>query len=650
MAYFIRYFLRLKDYTIRILEKDGSGLTQDISPNVVKSVHLDMQAENQDITSPIVKTSLSMTFVDAPDLPEAQNMKCGDWEEFYTPDSQKWWVDIFDQESDLIWQGFITPDSYLEELRYRGTVTLVARDGLGLLNEMQFDAQGDTLGMISIYDLISQGWSKVGSSMSLVWGKEKEDAWMQCHLVPAYDTFVNVSAFEDKTWYEAIESVLNSYALCLRYIGDASIAIVSLRYMPMLRELSYKGAMTYETPVFVAGATRELVPAIKEVNETVDYEIKDAPISLSESIQFTGASGMYAFAKKNGGSIVRAVNAPVNPISGGVYGWNNIESNTLFFNPESYEGWDPKLLGIAGNAILFGMDHVETGGTRLIWVDIPIMNSDVELTIEWGNKIALVDNKLTVANFSWIRGECTLSYAIAYDIDGVFRYYNGTAWGTSLSRLTATDKDSITNIPIPLSELPSGGVLRFGIYNLQTDAAFTESYDGLYAVINKMSFKKTTSEAYLKSNRVRTIYNSGNRKVMERQPELGPAYNIVALPSLINNGIFRFNSGYIQTADEWSWSLGGTDQQMAVYNHLCIIPYFAKPNSLIRGTIIRQRNTIDPCITWMWRGRNHIMKSGSFDLISGRINRAELQEYDTYDDLWGRTSSVIPEVDSSTSV
>ena len=620
---------------------------KDIGP-VVQSVHLDIHAENKDITAPIVKTSLTMTFIDAPDHVEAYYKKCGNWEEFYTADSKKWKVDI-QQRGDIIWQGYITPNSYQEELRYRGSVTIVARDGLGLLNELQFDAVGDKLGMISVYDLITEGWSKVESSMILLWGGGYSDAWLYCDGTPAYDTYVNVAAFKGKTWYEAIESILDSYALCLRYIGDARIAIVSLRFMPYLRKLSANGALEYATPTFITGATRELVSAVKEINETVDYDIEEVYLPLRESIEFTGETSTYDFTPKLSGVGVMSIPAPVHYIKTSLYGWDAINSKTLMFNPEVYgSAWKPQSFGVSPNAILFGMDGADN--EHGIWFDLPIYPYDINVVIEWGPKIGLYPDifpsKLYPATPS--DQPSKLVYWLYVRAGGQDYWYNGKEWQTSYKTLTASDQGGRTDIYIPLSQLSGVVDLRIGIEDMITHDATTQTLEGLYASINRIAVKKGENTSLLSTNRVNTIYNSSNRVLINRKVDFGPAYNDVAIPGFIKNGIFTYDGEMYAPAKEWSWPAGGSNQQMAVYNHLSIIPYFARPHNLLRGTIVnRGANVVDPCITWEWGGAYHIMKSGSFDLITGRINRAELQSYDTYDALWGRASSSLPSIGSS---
>ena len=166
MAYGLRYYKELtqpsgKVVRLEILEKGYEGASKEIGP-VCQALRLDIQGDTE-IDAPIVKTSLSMTFVDAPDHADARTKKCGNWDEFYTSDATLWQVVVKAkeaQETDFtaIWGGYITPDSYTEVLQYRGSVTIVARDNIGHMADFPFDAEGNGEGMIRMYDVIAGGW------------------------------------------------------------------------------------------------------------------------------------------------------------------------------------------------------------------------------------------------------------------------------------------------------------------------------------------------------------------------------------------------------------------------------------------------------------------------------------------------------------
>ena len=161
--------------------------------------------------------------VDAPEL-DNNNTKAGDWEEFYTSDATGWKVILLGRRKDesefrAMWGGYVTPDSYTETLQHHGVVTITARDNIGHLQDFAFDAAGNEAGMITPYELITQAWAKIASPMTLDWrGEEDENEWPQAEGVNAVDMYLNVSAFEGKTWHDAVTETL--YGMCKRLWRD----------------------------------------------------------------------------------------------------------------------------------------------------------------------------------------------------------------------------------------------------------------------------------------------------------------------------------------------------------------------------------------------------------------------------------------------
>jgi hypothetical protein len=72
---------------------------------------------------------------------------------------------------------------------------------------------------------------------------------------------------------------------------------------------------------------------------------------------------------------------------------------------------------------------------------------------------------------------------------------------------------------------------------------------------------------------------------------------------------------------------------MAVYNHLQLLAYYAKPNNLISGTIVNGDVTRVACI-YDWHGAEHMLISGTYNLLNGHIESAVLREFARYEDMW----------------
>ena len=132
MAYLLKYYKELVSHGHRWRleihqDTDDAIDAVEIGP-VLQGLRLIMQGDQADIDTPIVKTSLEMVFVDAPDLEDER--KCGYWEEFYTSSATEYRVRLM-KDGAVEWTGYVTPDSFSESLQYRGSVTIIARDNLG---------------------------------------------------------------------------------------------------------------------------------------------------------------------------------------------------------------------------------------------------------------------------------------------------------------------------------------------------------------------------------------------------------------------------------------------------------------------------------------------------------------------------------------
>ena len=136
MAYLLKYYKELVSHGHRWRleihqDTDDASEAVEIGP-VLQGLSLIMQGDQADIDTPIVKTSLEMVFVDAPDLEDER--KCGYWEEFYTSSATEYRVRLM-KDGAVEWTGYVTPDSFSESLQYRGSVTIIARDNLGALQD-----------------------------------------------------------------------------------------------------------------------------------------------------------------------------------------------------------------------------------------------------------------------------------------------------------------------------------------------------------------------------------------------------------------------------------------------------------------------------------------------------------------------------------
>ena len=188
MAYALRYYKELThaDGTVIRLEihkKDSTASSVEIGA-VLQGLSLEIQGQQDEIDAPIVKTSLEMVFVDAPDLEEER--KCGYWEEFYTSSATEYKVMLIKDEV-IEWTGYGTPDSFSESLQYRGSVTIIARDNLGALQDFEYDAIGDETGLITLHQVLDIALQRISFPMQIA------EIMGGSHKMPESDTIDSTS-------------------------------------------------------------------------------------------------------------------------------------------------------------------------------------------------------------------------------------------------------------------------------------------------------------------------------------------------------------------------------------------------------------------------------------------------------------------------
>ena len=176
MAYYEKYRKTIEQqngatYRVSIYENRtgplGSSYPMEIGGFVACSFVF--QGQQSDVFTPVVKTSLEIVLIDVSDNPTVSaspmNIKQGNWEEFFTPDAMKYKVVLSTVSGSTVtpvWTGYITPDSYEEQLIYHGAISVVARDNIGHLGDIDFDGTEDEGGMVSVGSLVTQALAKVG--------------------------------------------------------------------------------------------------------------------------------------------------------------------------------------------------------------------------------------------------------------------------------------------------------------------------------------------------------------------------------------------------------------------------------------------------------------------------------------------------------
>lgn len=652
MSYGLRYYKELthSDGTIVRLEFYQEGRNEEPVEfgAIIQGLSLEIQGQQGDIDVPIVKTSLSMSFADCEDVDDGR--KNGGWEEFYTAHPTGWMVEVSVATTDAqgyktIWSGYITPDSFTEDLSYRGTISLTARDNVGHLQDFTFDMQGDSDGMVYVYQLLEAGWEKIQCPIPLyLFGDEQEANYLQTNGVDAEGTLLNVAQFEGKNWYEVFEEVLYAYGWVLRYWGDNIFRVCSLRDLPKQNRVSVDD-LPHKTPVFVTGATRELVPAVSKIDETIKYELS-REIILPRLVEedFTGEVLEYTCAVEGYTSDLLKYERPEHParvypiVDDSPSGWRNIQSSTLFFNPADYV-LSPMTPENVGDEVFNGLFIASNSiYPRQVWFEKQVNCIDTVISVQLGCVIDYSPYE------GWIYinervGLEEIRYAIQLEYNGKQYFYDSYkrwredyAEGVELFSPATKTKSFSTFVTMPQGV--ESAILRFFIIKIGYKALDTLfNAKGLYTNILSVSFDTPDSVPLMDTNRIITNYAWQNSVIIDRSPKIGPAMNSVILPSVIKNGIFYRQDGVIHPATEWNWR-GGEPTQMGVLIHQQLLCYYAKPNNLITGTIVNADLNNMRAI-YMWGDKEHILISGTYNLLNGHIEGAVLREFLRYEDMWG---------------
>ena len=188
-----------------------------------------------------------------------------DYSQFFTPNATLFkviWKTKVESAWETRWTGFITPDSFSENLAYRDTLTLTARDNLGRLGDYDFDMTRGQL--VTIRSIITQGLTKAGVAMGLTFSTTKVASSPATTL--AVDGLVNTSLLQGMTWRDAVELLLTGLGCTLAW-NDANTFEV--------RDISQAPAASQAAFFINKSGFRQIRPAWKNLTIEQDYGRRD---------------------------------------------------------------------------------------------------------------------------------------------------------------------------------------------------------------------------------------------------------------------------------------------------------------------------------------------------------------------------------------
>ena len=610
--------------------------------DVLTALNFGIQGADEAVDSPIQKTSLDFALVDAPERNTA-NEAWGGWESFFTSDATAFKVELV--VNDVVrWTGFITPDSWEEDLSYHAPVSIIARDNWGRLNDFKFDHEGNADNLISVADLLFAAKEKAGVVMNVEIDTDAE--WPECNGVALYEHFVNVRAFEDRTWWDALSDTLGSLGMVLQYEDNNLFKLRPLR--------ARVNKDTTKDFVFVASGHRSLAPAVKEIVEKQTYEFSEDMINAPELTIADFASGAtYPFTTQPYGTTEKIM--PVFALkSGGFWKQSTGTYRNLLcqfnYSPRDNDAAvrlkDSKALFLAcnpGTAADYSTAQTKMQG---VYCDLNMTRMRAQISFKAGAPVRLYGERYDTGTAPYSEQYTCPAVSSVYmrvvytPVSGTPKYFNGTKWvtGNAPGTLTPPTSEGVVyeyEFVIPPADIDQPGVLHIeffcGKYVILGDYEATDPTGyGMYMPI--VDLKMTPAWDTEAENKVTTKYNESNNIIIERNPAIGCLNFDTMSPQEVLNGVYAPETG-CPAARVWKWSDGDLETQLPVLIHQQLLAYNSKPNNVLTGTMIADGLPSFDCL-WNWRGKAHLLLSGRVNLITGQMDGAMLREFINYEDLF----------------
>ena len=289
-------------YRLEIYKKDFSGTAMELEEFSSSPFSITLEGEGDAIYRPVIKSYLSINIIDKDQF---------DYTQFFTSDAFGFRVFLL-RNGVRLWSGYITPDSFGQDLQYRSTINLVARDNIGYLSEIDYD--WFDYDFVSIEQLLTKAFDKIQAQFSLdnrvnIFSGNK----------PITDAYIQTVGLKDKTWFEVLEEVLSGCGLQLRYIND------NYTLHDIANEVELGGNYT---PTFIDRSQRvDFSPAWREEQLEQDY------LKIDNFFNKMPNKDKYEFIKLNNKDFSRPGERLYT-----IQGWNQSEANAsngiLFNNPD----------------------------------------------------------------------------------------------------------------------------------------------------------------------------------------------------------------------------------------------------------------------------------------------------------------------------
>ena len=602
---------------------------------------------NGEIDDPITKSTVQFSIVDDVFREDVLNTKVkhGNWQELYTPDATAFLVIIKsrsgeDEQWNDRWRGYVTPDSWEEDLESYGQVHITARDNIGHLADFDFDYQSES-GTISIRTLLSEAMKKVSMPMELRFNtsNEGEAVALSGNDVDIMAAGICLKAFEGKSWYEAVEGVLAALGMTLRYTDEGSVTVMHLANLPLYGSVTQQNALT---PIF-HGGTLTLAPAYKEIISEVDFGAQEeCELNIYAGVEFTGEASVYNYAYESvvlpaGGTTTGSGQAPYDKISGAARGWDSLSA---MFDPSKYElGYFlQKSEGDSAKDYVFLVANQTSGQQQFYSFDTNSL--DILFTAEFTQSpLCIRNNQL----FDAYANLAEITYVVVAEANGVTKYWNGYDWQNGFKELTVEyDAQNTAETIFELAlrscdEIINTAKVTIAFQRIVYKTMDTYTKTGIYARV--MSMKIALTATMLETDKVRTINNESYNVKAERDLAVGALSASVAYltPQSYINALWDMTSQDELYPFQYNVYLGldHTEEYplpVIIHRQLLMFHHLAHPMLSGNCSVAKHHARFDRL--YSYKGVNYILQGGTLDFVSGMFSNIMLRGYISYNELW----------------
>lgn len=622
MAYKAKYRYTIEangvTHQLVIAKKDYSGSEHSLN-GLLQSIRIQRLGDSL-IESPIVKSALTFTLVDRDG---------GMWEEFFTPDATEYKVTFLTDYTER-WTGYITPDSYEEDLVYRGSISITARDMIGHMADIPFDKShisgfiGGTL--VNVRSLIGVGLSQASVAMELDMAVAGERTYMKDadYNTTVPNWLVDIRSLEGKNWYEIVEGLLDSLGLVMRWEDNNEIVVTSIEDVSMGGNTAADTNPEYPIQFWNRSGHRSLEPSFRMIDEVLDYKYLEEERSEWKDEDYTGVA-------LNGNN--------------GWYNGDNSKRVSAKYVADTFpmEYADVSEEDEKRYMFLFAVPESQTSAGTFMYRDFQIAP---QTKYKFSFNLSRLYSEGKTLDFALSKGRLpfgVLEYSIrwtsasgtyylredgTWDAEGGFVLQYTPPLSTESGNSWQFSSESFANIEHEFTTPNEAGFLRVVIMSFHHRLRITGGGVDTrkYWIRLGDAVLETDTKVLPKNLKVKTNYDARQNYTLNRKPMFGKAPAKVTNRGLCLNAFYVQGSGYpsIQRA-----KMGNGDAlPLPVVVDMEILVRHTSATSLITGTIADKEGR-PLFMNGIWWYGNHLMilQAGSLDPIRNCIEGAILREF-----------------------